>query len=692
MKFLYLDTETELFGPGNMHPPIVCVQYALNDERPQILTLYEHKQEVEDQLAHWLDDDNTTIVGHYVAYDMGVLFHQFPWAQQGIFDKYKKGLVLCTKLREKLIRIATGEMASDPSAGARKQSKFDLATVVKNRLGLDISEFKNNPDGWRLRYAELKKIPLAYWPKEAVSYALDDITNLRNVFRDQCFHPCAPTRGHIPRLMDGLLVRDEQAQARADFCFNLLAGYGVVTDKDAVFKLAESTDLVVNAAQDILREVGFLKASGTRNKPSWSKDMKKIREAVSDILGDEAPTTPSGLVSTSSEVLEDALSLSWAPEYKKKLEALPLKEADDFLKSLNVNNNIRGLHALQSAADANDTKIKWVDVLLQGTRAPIHAFYNSLVETGRTSCFKPNMQNPKRKGGVRECFVPRPGYTYVFADYSTVELRCLAQVCRHLFGYSKMGDAINAGMDLHILMAARLNGKTYEETLAAYKAGEQWAVDGRQLAKAANFGIPGGLGADSFAEYAKATYGVVLDPDPTEAKRKFKRIKSAMYEEFPELKEYHTFMGEASGGVHGVELLEHVGSGRFRGEVPYCAACNSLFQGMAADGAKAALFLIMQGCYVEEDSWLYGCRPVFFLHDEFGLEVPEGREHEAAQALEQRMKEGMEQFVTDYVVEVEAVAVRRWLKGAKPVKVDGRLVPGKFDPATKKWIPDISMS
>lgn len=53
----------------------------------------------------------------------------------------------------------------------------------------------------------------------------------------------------------------------------------------------------------------------------------------------------------------------------------------------------------------------YVAVLEQGTEKPINPEANTIVATQRTSYRRPNLQQLPRKGGIRECFVPR-GYTY----------------------------------------------------------------------------------------------------------------------------------------------------------------------------------------------------------------------------------------------------------------------------------------
>jgi DNA polymerase I-like protein with 3'-5' exonuclease and polymerase domains len=70
---------------------------------------------------------------------------------------------------------------------------------------------------------------------------------------------------------------------------------------------------------------------------------------------------------------------------------------------------------------------------------------------------------------VRECFVPRRGYVFAQADYGILELRALAQVLLAMFGKSAMAEALQAGRELHLEMAARLLSIPYEEAVARKK-------------------------------------------------------------------------------------------------------------------------------------------------------------------------------------------------------------------------------
>ena len=112
-------------------------------------------------------------------------------------------------------------------------------------------------------------------------------------------------------------------------------------------------------------------------------------------------------------------------------------------------------------------------------------------------------------------------------------------------------------------------------------------------------------------------------------------------------------------------------TGRLRSNVCYCQRHNTPFQGLAADGAKLALWLL----------WRAGYRIVNFVHDEILIEVPaESNLKEHAETIRELMISGMKWVVPDVRIDVEYAASTRWYKAAEAVyDDDGNLVP--WEPA-----------
>lgn len=119
---------------------------------------------------------------------------------------------------------------------------------------------------------------------------------------------------------------------------------------------------------------------------------------------------------------------------------------------------------------------------------------NVLLETGRTSYNGPVQLLP-RKGGIRECIVARPGKVLCSVDYESGELVTHAQSCIWIVGYSRLAEALNAGIKVHNAFAATVLGLDYDDFQVRFKQGESLLKDVRQAAKPGNFGFPGRMGA-----------------------------------------------------------------------------------------------------------------------------------------------------------------------------------------------------
>ena len=112
-------------------------------------------------------------------------------------------------------------------------------------------------------------------------------------------------------------------------------------------------------------------------------------------------------------------------------------------------------------------------------------FHQKVTATGRLSSSDPNLQNiPIRMPlgrAIRKVFVPDPGYVFVSADYSQIELRVLA----HMAKDQNLIDAYKHNADIHTTTASQVFGVPVEEVTPLL----------RRNAKAVNFGIVYGISA-----------------------------------------------------------------------------------------------------------------------------------------------------------------------------------------------------
>ena len=420
-------------------------------------------------------------------------------------------------------------------------------------------------------------------------------------------------------------------QTGFDFALRLMTCWGMRTHPERVKRLLQKTNERLDEIVPLLQAEHII-------SPKGSKCMAVIRDRIQQAYerdGASAPMTPKGAIKTD----------------KKTIEA-----CDD--------------EALQMVVEhAYLTKLKstYVLKLIEGTHSNIHASFHTLgADTGRTSSSGPNLQNQSRKGGVRECFVPRDGFDFVSADYDAQELRTLAQACIDLIGYSELAQRFKADptFDPHTDFAATLMGWSYEEAMARKAAGDEEVKTKRQEAKAANFGFPGGLGAKNFRAYARG-YGVKIDLE------RATELRNRWFEQWPEMKEYFQRVKWVAEGGNLIQLR----SKRIRGGVGFTDGANSYFQGLASEASKTAAYLVSKACYSQPKSPLYGCRPVTLIHDELMLEAPCSYSHEAAKELQKLMVIAMKMWCPDVPACATPVVSRCWSKDAEPVYENGRLVP-----------------
>jgi DNA polymerase I-like protein with 3'-5' exonuclease and polymerase domains len=494
------------------------------------------------------------------------------------------------------------------AAGTYKLRSHSLAACVEEYCG-EILGGKEDADAWRFRYRELDGVPFGQWPQEAIDYAQSDARATWDLWE---------ALPHSPTLAD---------QCRAAFALHLCSCWGIRTDQEAVDVVEDRLRSQISSKMPLLREAGIY-------RPDGKKDLSVVRERISRSLG-SPPTTPKGAVSTTTETL---------------------RKTDDLL-----------LHSLADISNAQKLLTTYVPVLRQAQDRAFSPRFRVLVESGRTSCRNPNLQNLPRKGGIRECLRPRDGYVYISADYSTIELACLAQVLVKRYGYSPMAQALKAGRDLHIETASKILGLPYETVMEQYKAGDAAAKNARTLAKAANFGYPGGCSPQKFRSIAK---GFGLDLSHQQAQR----LKLQWLATYPEMEMYFDDISVLVSG--GFATVTHPLTGFIRGGLGYCDSANHYFQHLCAHGSKAALYAVQRECWLDPSSPLYTSRPIAFVHDEIVCESPRHKASEAAVRLGQVMEQEMARFVTDVPVSAEPCVMEIWSKDAKAAHdPNGQLIP-----------------
>lgn len=678
------DTETAPIGPGLHSPPMACMTYQ-SSKMPNPGILHQSDPTAYRLFRTMLESPGVIIVGQYVAYDMCVCASKWPDLIPLIFDAYESNRVTDTKIREQLWDIALGIFRGyADERGVWRKNDYGLDGIARRRVGMQLKK-----DGWRLRYGEFINVPLDRWvehaktliedararleagvkdkdleaivagrPEEVIEYPLRDAEATLKVYQAQE----AARQKEIAEGIGDPFV-DQFRQAQHSFWTTLMSNWGARTREQGVIDLEVATERRIQELTADLVSWGLVRKDGSR-------DTKVATQRMLDVMGWRVEGD--GYVKTRY----DARPLRKTKGGGISLDRDACKESDDEILQ------DYGERAVMKAVQDKD-----VPMLRAGIIMPVHSRYD-IVASGRTSSSSPNLQNLRRLIGIRECFIPRKGKVFAQADYPQLELHTLAQACYDLFGHSSIGDLINKGVDLHLAFAAKALGISYEEAVKNKKRKDVKTM--RDIGKVFNFGRPGGLGTKvkkdgsepTLIAFARKTYGVTITAEDLQ---EYERVWLGMC---PEMQEYFAHVSRLTDNPRREARVVQLRSGRIRGGCTYTAACNTYFQGLGADAAKAAGFAITRACYVDRKSPLFGSRLVCMIHDEFIAEVPDDdRAHDAAFELARIMRDEANKWLPDCpFTEVEPQLMRLWSKEAEALfhPDTKRLVP--WEPALAAWI------
>lgn len=248
-------------------------------------------------------------------------------------------------------------------------------------------------------------------------------------------------------------------------------------------------------------------------------------------------------------------------------------------------------------------------------------FNQTITATGRISSTEPNLQNiPVRMElgrMIRKVFVPKPGFVFLDADYSQIELRVLA----HLSGDEMLIKAYKEAQDIHRITASQVFHIPFDEVTPLQ----------RRNAKAVNFGIVYGI----------SSFGLSQDLSIT-------RKEAAQYIEqyfatYPKIKSY--LDGEVAKAKKDGYITTMFGRRRPVPELKSSnfmqrsfgerVAMNSPIQGTAADIIKIAMVRVNRA--LREAN--LRSRLILQVHDELLIETAQEEVEMVSGILEREMRQ-----------------------------------------------------
>jgi len=270
----------------------------------------------------------------------------------------------------------------------------------------------------------------------------------------------------------------------------------------------------------------------------------------------------------------------------------------------------------------------------------VHASFNQLgTNTGRFSCDSPNHQQIPKDGKMRDCFIAKPRYKLVIADFSQIEIRIAAQRSQD---HNLLG-ALNKGTDIHTETGMLMFNK------------DKLTDEERTAAKSLNFGIFYGLG------YSSLAYRLECSDD--RAKELIANYKST----YPQLIKWldntgkNSFIDGVSKTIYGRKrYFKHISN--FDPNFRQLRAAteregkNMPIQGECGDILKLAMVSI------HKELSRFDAGQVNTVHDEFEYEVPEDKAKALAKVVEEKMIEAGEKFIIDCPITVDVKIQDSWYK------------------------------
>ena len=236
----------------------------------------------------------------------------------------------------------------------------------------------------------------------------------------------------------------------------------------------------------------------------------------------------------------------------------------------------------------------------------VHTSYQqAITATGRLSSTEPNLQNIPIKSPqgrkIREAFITDPKKRILAADYSQIELRVMAHLCKD----ENLLKAFKDKIDIHSFTAAEIFNINIEEI----------TEDDRRSAKAINFGLIYGMSSFGLAKQLKIPI------------HEAKNYMNIYFERYPKIKSYMSEIKNSARKNGYVETLygrklylpEINSKQPQRRKYAERTAINAPVQGTAADIIKIAM--------IDINNWLKKnnskTKMIMQVHDELVFEIHE---------------------------------------------------------------------
>lgn len=293
----------------------------------------------------------------------------------------------------------------------------------------------------------------------------------------------------------------------------------------------------------------------------------------------------------------------------------------------------------------------------------IHTSIRQILNTGRISSSKPNMQQLPGSNTYRNCFVAPDGWVYVSADYSSQELCIIAVGSQDPVWLS----ALREGKDLHSVCAelvfkerwvnaAESDCAYYNEDKKKCECPQHGKL--RSSVKAINFGLAYGMGPNKLADSLQIT------------EEEAEELIADYFTVFPSIRRFLESLGnfgKRKGYIKTYppfsrirwfdEWFPRMKDMRVLGSIERQSK-NTPIQGTAADMTKLALVLVRNKILDEK----LPAKIVMTVHDQIDTICPLNYAETWREILIERMETAAEFILGNSLLKSEANITNRWSK------------------------------
>jgi len=283
----------------------------------------------------------------------------------------------------------------------------------------------------------------------------------------------------------------------------------------------------------------------------------------------------------------------------------------------------------------------------------VHTNFSQILDTGRVSSSKPNMQQIPGDNTFRNCFVAPEGWVFVSSDYSSQELNVIAYGSQDPVWL----DALEKGLDLHGVCADLV----FEDKWRNADADEKKKL--RTQIKAINFGLAYGMGPFKLADTLQIS------------KHEAEALIEKYFTEFPNIRDFLTKLGTfgtRNGYIRTFKPFKRrrwfdnwfpkIWNDRSKmqefGSIER-ASKNTPIQGSSADMTKLALIYIYKEI---QKNWRGDVKIVMTVHDQIDTICKENIAGEWARMMTMEMERAAKVIVPNGLLKADTNISQTWEK------------------------------